>query len=197
MNQKALRKKLEAELAPERKKVKRRRKPMTEAQKKAAAERLAKARAARKKTSGAPKNVHQSVAAKPDEDMFSLKRVREWIKHNKELLTEERRALRGNVKGSQSRVSNIEGYVRNMEHYIRTGDWVDTFYGKEQQNKVKRKCIAMAYHFEGPMKGMAKRDVGVSYPDVGVWTQEMHNDYYGTDQVESKPKYRRKQKKAV
>ena len=178
-------------------KPRKRRKPMTAEQKKAAVERLAKARAAKKKTSGAPKNVHQSVAAKPDDDMFSLKRVREWIKHNKELLTEERRALRGNVKGAQSRVSNIEGYVRNMDHYIRTGDWVDSVFGKEQQYKVKRICIAMAYHFEGPFKGMPKRDVGVTYPDVGVWTQEMHDDYYGADRVESKPKYRRKRKKAV
>ena len=43
MNQKVLREKLEAELMPERKKPKRRRKPMTAAQKKAATERLAKA----------------------------------------------------------------------------------------------------------------------------------------------------------
>ena len=138
------RKKTEAamkQMGFEKKKVTRKRKPMTEEQKKAAAERLAKARAAKKKTSGAPKNVHPSVAALPDDDMFSLKSVRDWIKHNKELLSEERRALRANVKGSQSKVTSIEGYVRNMEHYIRTGDWVDSFYGKEQGQKMKRKLI--------------------------------------------------------
>lgn len=197
MNQKVLRKKLEAELMPERKKPKRRRKPMTEAQKKAAADRLAKARAAKKKTSGAPKNVHPSVLNKPDTDMLCLKNVRGWIKHNKELLTEERRGLRSGVKGAEAKVANIEGYIRHMEHYIRTGDWVDSFYGKEQGNRIKRKCVAMAYHFEGPMKGMPKRDVGVIYPDVGLWTEEMHREYYGENKVEHKPKYRRKRKKAV
>ena len=189
-----LRKKIEKELMPERKKIRRARKPMTEEQKKAAAERLAKARAAKKKTSGAPKNVHPSVAALPDDDMFSLKSVRDWIKHNKELLSEERRALRANVKGSQSKVTSIEGYVRNMEHYIRTGDWVDSFYGKEQGQKMKRKCVAMAYHFEGPFKGMAKREVGVTYSDVGFWTAEMHADYYNLNST-SEPSRRRNVRK--
>lgn len=189
-----IRKQLEAELMPERKKIKRRRKPMTDEQKKAAAERLAKARAAKKKSSSAPKNVHPSVAALPDDNVFSLKNVREWIKYNKEMLTEERRSVRSNVKGAEARVASIEGYVRNMDHYIRTGDWVDMFYGKDQNNRIQRKCVAMAYHFEGPFKGMPKRDVGVLYPDVGVWTQEMHDDYYGVQQVEHKPKRRRKRK---
>lgn len=168
------------------------RKPMTAAQKKAASERLAKARAAKKKTGSVPKNVHPSVAAKDDSDMFSLKNVREWIKHNKELLTEERRGLRANVKGAQAKVSNLEGYVRHMEHYIRTGDWVDSYYGKEQGQKVKMKCVAIAYHFEGPFKGMPKRDVGVTYSDVGIWTQEMHDDYYGIELPKQKAKYKRK-----
>jgi len=188
MNRKALR----MEQLANQPKPRKRRKPMTAEQKKAAAERLAKARAAKKKTGSAPKNVHPSVVAKDDSDMFSLKNVREWIKHNKELLTEERRGLRANVKGAQAKVSVLEGYVRHMEHYIRTGDWIDTHYGKEQGQKVKMKCVAMAYHFEGPMKGMAKRDVGVTYPDVGLWTQEMHDDYYGTELPEQKAKYKRK-----
>ena len=192
MNRKAMR----MEQLANQPKPRKRRKPMTAEQKKAAAERLAKARAAKKKTNGAPKNVHHSVASLPDTDMFSLKNVREWIKHNKDILSEERRGLRANVKGAQAKVSNIEGYVRHMEHYIRTGDWVDSFYGKEQGQKVKRMCVAMAYHFEGPFKGMAKRDVGTTYKDVGIWTQEMHDDYYGVNTVKSKPKYRRKRKKA-
>ena len=53
--------------------IKKKRKPMTEEQKIAACERLAKARAARppaKKSS-----IHHSVVAKPDEDMLSVKNV--------------------------------------------------------------------------------------------------------------------------
>ena len=182
-------------LQTERKKVRRSRKPMTEEQKNAARDRLAKARAAKqKKSPTAPRNVHPSVVAIPDENTFSLRNVREWIKHNKELLAEERAAVRANVKGAQAKVSSIEGYLRNIEHYIRTGDWVDSYYGKEQGLKIKWVCRAMAYHFEGPFKGMAKRDVGVKYPDVGVWTQEMHDDYYGVRQVERKPKTKKRRR---
>ena len=176
-------------------KLRKKRKPMTAEQKAAAAERLAKARANRKKTSGPPKNVHPSVAALPDENLLSLQSVRGWIKHNKELLTEERRALRAGIKGAESKVAGIEGYIRNMEHYIRTGDWVDWFYGKEQQNKVRYKCRAMAYHFEGPHKGEPKRDINTIYPDVGLWTEEMHNEYYGLPEEPVK-KTRKKRKKA-
>lgn len=175
-------------------KKRRKRKPMTEEQKKAAAERLAKARAAKQKSSSAPKNIHESVLAKPDENLFSLKSVREWIKYNKELRTEEKRAVRANVKGAEAKLASIDGYIRNMEHYLRTGDWVDNFYGKDQNNKIRWKVWAIGHHFEGPMKGMPKRDVGVMYPDVGVWTQEMHDDYYGVQQVQHKPKRRKKRK---
>ena len=146
---KSIRMKQLAEQPKQRKK----RKPMTAEQKAAAAERLAKARANKRKTAGPPKNVHPSVVALPDGNPLSLQSVRGWIKHNKELLSEERRAARAGVKGADSKVAGIEGYVRNMEHYIRTGDWVDWFYGQEQQNKVRYKCTAMAYHFEGPFKG--------------------------------------------
>lgn len=178
-------------------KPRKRRKPMTAEQKAAAADRLAKARAAKQKTTGAPKNVHPSVLEKTEADILCLKNVREWIKHNKELLSEERKAVRGGVKGAEARAGVIEGYIRNMEHYIRTGDWVDRFYGKEQGQRIRYKCIAMGYHFEGPMKGMPKREVGVLYKDVGVWTQEMHEDYYGVpDVVESKPKRKTRKKRA-
>jgi len=170
-------------------KPRKKRKPMTAEQKAAAAERLAKARANRKKTAGPPKNVHPSVLSIPSDNMLCLDNVRSWIKHNKELLSEERKSLRAGVKGAEAKVSSIEGYIRNMEHYIRTGDWVDWFYGKDQNMKVRYVCRAMAYHFEGPHKGEPKRDVNVIYPDVGLWTQEMHEEYYGLpEEFDKKPK---------
>ena len=175
-------------------KPRKKRKPMTAEQKAAAAERLAKARANKKKTAGPPKNVHPLVTALPDDNLLSLQSVRGWIKHNKELLSEERKSLRAGTKGAEAKVTSIEGYIRNMEHYIRTGDWVDWFYGKEQTNRIRYKCIAMAYHFEGPHKGQPKRDVNVVYPDVGLWTQEMHEDYYGAPQVSTKPKSKKRKK---
>ena len=179
-------------------KPRKKRKPMTAEQKAAAAERLAKARANKKKTAGPPKNVHPKVLALPDSNLLSLQSVRGWIKHNKDLLSEERRSLRAGVKGAESKVAGIEGYIRNMEHYIRTGDWVDWFYGKEQGQRIRYKCVAMAYHFEGPHKGQPKRDVNVVYDDVGLWTQEMHEDYYGApvESVVSKTKRKPRKKKA-
>ena len=68
----------------------RKKRAMTEEQKAAAVERLAKARAAKKsKNPQGPKNVHPTVLQRPDDDILSLKNVREWIKHNKEMLSEE------------------------------------------------------------------------------------------------------------
>ena len=44
---------------------------------------------------------------------------------------------------------------------------------------------------------MIKREVGVVYPDVGIWSQEMHDEYYDLPKVEEKPveKKRRRKKK--
>ena len=66
---------------PVKKKVRRKRKPMSEEQRAAAAERLAIAREKRfEKNPPKYKNIHPSVLAKPDDDTFSLKNVRQWIK---------------------------------------------------------------------------------------------------------------------
>ena len=111
---------------------------LTPAQKEAQALKMAKLREARAKKRGnaPPKNVHHSVVAKPDSDKLSLKNVREWIKHNKELLAEERKLIRKNHKGAEARASYIEGYIRHMEYYIRHGDWIDDRFGKDQQGKI-------------------------------------------------------------
>lgn len=154
---------------------------MTPEQKAAAVERLKKAREA-KAAKAKPKYTHiaDNVLALPAENTFSRENVTKWIKHNKELLKSARAAVRGKVKGAEAEVAKIEGYVKSCETYLRTGVWIDDFYGLEQHGKVKRCCVVLAYHHEGPFKGMAKRSVGMYYPDLGVeWTQEMHEDYYG------------------
>ena len=57
-----------------------------------------------------------------------------------------------------------------MQRYLRDGDWVDDFYGEHQQNKIHRRCVAMAYEDDGT----PKRSVGVYYSDMGCeYTQEM------------------------
>ena len=160
------------------------RKPMTDEQKAAASERLAKAREARaaKNPDYGKTNIHESLRNLPDDHQLSPKRVKEWIKVQKDYAKSERAAVRQKIKGAESRLANHESYVRNMQTYLRTGDWVDMFYGKEQQNKIRNRCVAMAYYWYGPHKGQPKRDVGTFYPDMGcVYTQEMLEEEYGNE----------------
>jgi hypothetical protein len=60
-----------------------------------------------------------------------------------------------------------------MDTYLRTGDWVDNFYGQDQEKKISWRCVAPAYYDDGEMK----RTVGVWYDDVGRWTKEMEEEY--------------------
>ena len=57
---------------------------MTEEQRAAAAERLAKARLARGITG--TKNVHPDVLALPDDHPLAYAKVKEWLKYNQDLL---------------------------------------------------------------------------------------------------------------
>ena len=124
---------------PVKKKVRRRRKPMTEEQRAAAAERLAIAREKRfAKNPPKYKNVHPSVLAKPDEDTFSLKNVRQWIKTQKELLKKHKgdARMKQPVKGAIAKAASAEGYIRHCEAYLANGDWIDDFYGEFQESRV-------------------------------------------------------------
>ena len=158
------------------------RKPMSAEQKAAASERLAKAREARaaKNPDYGKTNIHESLRNLPDDHQLSPKRVKEWIKVQKDYAKSERAAVRQKIKGAEAKLASHDAYVRNMQTYLRTGDWVDMFYGEQQQNKVRNRCVALAYYWYGPRKGQPKRDVGTFYPDLGlVWTQEMHDEERG------------------
>jgi hypothetical protein len=144
-------------------KQKRKRKPMSEEQKAAAAERLAKAREARMEKQGGPKNVHPDVLAKPDEDALSLKNVREWIKTQKDLASTLRRDVKMGVKGAEAKLASCEGYIRNLNSYIANGTYVDMFYGEYAQNRIKSVCLVPAYDKDGNIK----RTYGTFYPDLG------------------------------
>ena len=131
-------------------KKRRKKRVLTEEQKAAASERLAKARAKR----GKPKyeNYHASVVALPDDDRFSLKTVRGWIKNNREKLGPLKAAVRLNQKGSLAELKWVEGYIRDMEWYLRTGDWISNFWGEEQNKKIRWKTVVPAYDNEGNIK---------------------------------------------
>lgn len=140
---------------------------LTAEQKAAAAERLKKAREAR----GSSENsqIAENVRALPDEDIFSLKNVRAWIKTSKEHLHNIRSFKDSKEAKEREQYITVEGYLANLQSYLRTGVYTDMFYGEHMQNKIKYRCTHMAYYPDGT----PKRSVGVWYSDIGVYTEEM------------------------
>ncbi len=141
---------------------------MTPEQKAAAVERLRIAREKKLKENPPKyKNIAKNVLALDDDDTFSLKNVRQWIKTQKGLLASARQDK------SESKISSIRGYIRHCEDYIRHGDWIDMRYGEYQEGTIKDRCIHMAYDDDG----QPKRSVGVWYPDIACeWTREMDDE---------------------
>lgn len=158
--------------------VKRKRKPMTEEQRKAAIERLAKAREARGHDGSA--SVHPSLLEADEDSPIHWKKVRQWIKEiNEELRVKKHQRV---SKESKERMEyqTLENYVGNLRRYLDNGEWVDMFYGRHREQKMKYVCHAMAYYPDGS----PKRNVGTFYSDIGEYTQEMkeHDDrVYGTN----------------
>ena len=181
---------------PSKKKVRKKRKPMTEEQKTAAAERLEKARAARaaKNPDYGMSGIHESLRDLPDDYPITPKKVKGWIKTQKELASAERRNEKANVKGATARKTSHEAYVRNLQKYLKDGDYVDTFYGEHQEKRIGNRCLAQAYYWEGPKKGEPKFDVGTYYPLLGtVYSQEMYNADNGVENADvQNPKKRSK-----
>jgi len=171
------------------------RKSMSEEQRVAAAARLEKAREARaeKNPDYGLSGVHESIRDLPDEHPIAPKKVKQWIKTQKDLAKSARGAVRQKIKGSEAQLAIHQGYIKSMQTYLRTGDWIDIFYGEYQQNKIRWRSVAMAYYDDGT----PKRTVGTFYPDMGcVYTQEIYNEEKGISDVGStKRKRRGKQKR--
>ena len=181
---------------PSKKKVRKKRKPMTDEQKVAAAERLEKARAVRaaKNPDYGMTGIHESLRDLPDDYPITPKKVKVWIKTQKELVSMERKNEKADVKGATARKASHEAYVRNLLKYLKDGDYVDTFYGEHQEKRIGNRCLAQAYYWEGPKKGEPKFDVGTYYPLLGtVYSQEMYNADNGVENADvQNPKKRRK-----
>ena len=174
-------------------KVRKKRKPMTEEQRVAAAARLEKAREKRKE-----KNPDYGQSALPsilkdlpEDHPRHPKKIKEWIKTQKDLVRSERGNVRQKIKGAEAQLAIHEGYIKNMQRYLRDGDWVDDFYGEHQQNKIHHRCVALAYYDDGT----PKRNIGVYYPDLGCeYTLEIFNEEKGISNVGPK-KRKRKEKR--
>jgi len=110
------------------------RRKLTNEQKQAAAQRLAAARAAKGQPSYSQYN--QRVVNLPDDHKLSFKKVREWIKVNKQKVPALKKAVRLKEKHSISKLAIVEGYISNMESYLRNGIWLDLFYGEDQEHST-------------------------------------------------------------
>ncbi len=115
---------------------------------------MAKARAAKKPPTY--KNVHPDVKALDDDHYLSLTKVKEWEKHNK-LRVKELKPLIRKASGKDERelrreLFNREGYLKNIATYLDTATWLDLFYGKDQEHKMKWTILAYACDEEGYRK---------------------------------------------
>ena len=135
---------------------------------------LEKARSKRKPAEY--KNIHASVLALPDDDTYSFQNVKEWITHNKAVISGLNSQIRSRGVGEKEKriaeidVASRKAYIRYCEYYLKTGDWISMFSGQDEEHKVVPRCVAMAYYPDGT----PKRSVGVFYPDINmVWSKGM------------------------
>ncbi len=161
-------------------KLKRTRK-ISEEQRVALRERMVEMRKKRKPAEY--KNVNKIVLALPDEDIYSFKNVKGWIKHNKEMVAALGKQGRGRYIGEKERknvgmqAASRKAYIRYCEHYLKTGDWIGMFSGQNEEHKVVPTCVAMAYYPDGT----PKRSVGVFYSDINiVWSKGMDETEFGS-----------------
>ena len=143
--------------------------------------RLAEMRA--KKKPAEYKNISKKVLDLSDDDKYSFKNVKEWIKESKDKVAELSKIARSiksaplEKQKAAAGVDHKKAYIRYCEYYLKTGDWISMFSGANESQKVIPRCIAMAYHPDGT----PKRSVGVFYPDINaVWTNGMDESEYAT-----------------
>ena len=102
--------------------------------------RLAEMRA--KKKPAEYKNIAKSVLDLPEDDKYSMKNVKEWIKESKDqvaALNKTARSMRIAPQDKQKAANSAEhkkAYIRYCEHYLKTGDWIGMFSGKEETNRA-------------------------------------------------------------
>ena len=82
------------------------------------------------------KGIHPSLRKIPKDHPIHYLKVIEWIAHNQLLANEYRKQERQNIKGAIANRASCEGYIKHMRHYLKHGDWVDNFYGQDQEGKV-------------------------------------------------------------
>lgn len=156
----------------------RKKRQLTEEQKTALVERMAKAREAR----GPAQNlsVHESIRDLPTEHPLSPDKVKLWIKEQKDLLSGlGRDAKNSNDPKIRRLYWDTETYVFNLQRYLSDGVYRDNRYGAEKQSNIRLRSVAMSYHADGT----PKRTPGVFYPDIG---EEYTNEMAAEDHAQAK-----------
>lgn len=118
-------------------------------------DKMEKVRAAKKPP--AYKNVCDYVKSLPDDHAASLKEVKKWEKHNRDVIKELKHLWRRTEKGKekdnlQREIWNREGYLRRIVTYFETGVWLDLFWGPDMENRVAYRTKARAYDNDGYLK---------------------------------------------
>ena len=127
---------------------------MSEEQRQAAIERLALAREKRLKENPPQyKNIAPEVLAIPDDGFMSMKKVRQWIKTQKDIASTSEKASRRHgidtkIK-NQERVKalNARGYIRWLNNYLESGTFAGDFIGEYEEIPFTRRIFA------GPREG--------------------------------------------
>jgi hypothetical protein len=115
----------------------------------------------------------QWVVNLPEDDTYSFKNVREWIKEARAHRTAAHMAYKMGGDKSRANYEMWNAYVTQLEGYLRTGGYTSMFSGGSMQSKVKSVCIAMAYY----PNGKPKRQMGVYYKDyMQEWTPKLENE---------------------
>lgn len=147
------------------------RRKLTDEQKKAASERLAKAREAR--GHDGRMGVHEDIRDHPEDHYLHWKKVKQWIKSCETELKAMKHLKKSSKYQDRQQYSDLEVYIYNMKKYLTTGVWLDFRYGEDRESKIKYRCLAKAYYEDGEVK----RTIGVWYDDVGMWTKELEEEY--------------------
>ena len=157
--------------------MKKKRKPMTEEQRLAAAERLRVAR--EKRGHDGSKSVAPELLEMDEDSPIHWKKVRVWVKEiTSELSSIKRQRLSKDSK-ERHEYQILDVYLKNLKSYLSGGVYQDSRYGRNREGRMMTICTTMAYYPDGT----PKRSVGTWYPDISeVWTQELKKEWYGGDE---------------
>jgi hypothetical protein len=146
---------------------------LSEEQRLAASERLAKARLARGHDGSA--SVHEDIRDLPEDHALHWKKVKQWIKNCElDIKTKDMRLKRDSKNWKErNEYTALQVYIANMKSYLKTGMWLDMFYGDEMQHKTRWTVLKKGYHDNGEVK----RVTGLWYDDIGVWDKTKKDEY--------------------